>query len=223
MGARCCATCAKVATSAVSRPSVSPRGPCLPPIPTNSISRCSSAQADGIGIVGKRPTAKKGRFVRADRPHLSALRRATVFVSDLARAQRFYCEAFAMSLWFERSMTVQLIEGFPVGDPGSGGDMRFVILRGWDAQIGMIGLIEIKKPPLEARPDHRLRIGNAALVIETTDLDRCAAVIKAQGGQILRGPWDGRNIGDLTGTPVPARVLFATDPDGQFLEVFQRS
>jgi hypothetical protein len=116
-----------------------------------------------------------------------------------------------------------MVEGFPAGEPGRTGGMRFVILRGWDPQIGMVGLIEIKDPPLKPRSDHRLRAGTAALVIETTDIARVAAKIKELGGTVLRGPWDGRNIGDLTGTPFPAKVMFATDPDQQFLEVFQRS
>ncbi|MBM3503100.1 MAG: VOC family protein [Alphaproteobacteria bacterium] len=156
----------------------------------------------------------------ADTPHMSALRRATVFVQDLDRSIRFYSEAFAMSLWFRREMA--LVEGFPAGEPGQGGDMRFVILRGWDPQIGMIGLIEIKNPPLKPRTDYQLRQGTAALVVETTDMARTAAKVRELGGRVLRGPWDGRNIGDLTGTPFPAKVMFALDPDQQFLEVFQR-
>ena len=156
-----------------------------------------------------------------DIPHLSALRRATVFVQDLDRSIRFYSEVFGLSLWYRREMP--LVEGFPAGEPGQGGDMRFVILRGWDPQIGMIGLIEIKNPSLAPRADHRLRAGTAALVIETTDLARAATRIKELGGAVLRGPWDGRNIGDLAGTPFPAKVMFAADPDQQFLEVFQRA
>ena len=99
--------------------------------------------------------------------------------------------------------------------------MRFAILRGRDPLVGMIGLIEITGPPLDPNVSRRLGAGNAALVIETDDLDEVATKLVELGCTIVRAPTAGRNIGDALGNPVTAKVMFAFDPDGQFLEVFE--
>ena len=151
----------------------------------------------------------------------SVLRRATIFVRDLDAAVAFYSEAFGFERYYARDMDLSVIGDFPVGDEGRGGSMRFAIVRGLDPLLGMIGLIEICDPPLAAASDTRLRHGNVALVIETDDIDRAARVIADRGGRIVRPPTDGRNIGDADGQPFPAKVMFAFDPDGQFLEVFE--
>jgi predicted enzyme related to lactoylglutathione lyase len=100
--------------------------------------------------------------------------------------------------------------------------MRFVIVRGWDPQIGMLGLIEITEPPLSARADHRLRQGNIALVFETNDIERALAALVRLGGTVLRPLREGTNFGDLRANRIAARVVLAADPDGQYLEIFQR-
>ena len=118
-------------------------------------------------------------------------------------------------------MDLAVIADFPVGDEGREGSMRFAIVRGSDPLVGMIGLIEICDPPLPPSTDKRLRHGDAALVIETDDIARAARVIAERGGRIVRPPTEGRNMGDAAGEPFPANVMFAFDPDGQFLEVFE--
>ena len=55
---------------------------------------------------------------------------------------------------------------------------------------------------------------------EGTD-ELAARVMAAHGCRILRPPTEGRNIGDAAGQPFPAKVMFAFDPDGQILEVFE--
>ncbi|MSO66139.1 MAG: VOC family protein [Alphaproteobacteria bacterium] len=157
-----------------------------------------------------------------DASALSAVRRATIFVPNLQRALTFYARAFGFREWYRNDIDLGKLTDFPVGDPGRKGKALFVIMRGWDPQIGMLGLIEIQDPPLPIHKDRRLRAGQAALVIETSDIARCEQQIRELGGEIIRAPMDGRNIGSISGTPFPATVLFAWDPDGQFLEVFQR-
>ena len=151
----------------------------------------------------------------------SVLRRATIFVRDLDAAVAFYGEAFGFERHYARDMDLSVIADFPVGEEGRGGSMRFAIVRGSDPLVGMIGLIEICDPPLAPANDTRLRHGNAALVIETDNIARAARVIADRGGRIVRPPTDGRNMGDADGQPFPAKVMFAFDPDGQFLEVFE--
>lgn len=152
----------------------------------------------------------------------SVLRRATLFARDMDRAIAFYRSVFGLEIYIDREMPLSVVPRFPVGQVGRGGTMRFVMLRGWDPLIGMIGLIEVKDPPLkEPKASARLGLGNAALVLETRDIRAVAASIEPLGGSILMSPTEGRNLGDAEGNFVPALVMMATDPDGQFLEIFQ--
>jgi catechol 2,3-dioxygenase-like lactoylglutathione lyase family enzyme len=151
----------------------------------------------------------------------SVLRRATIFVRDLDAAVAFYSEAFGFERYYARDMDLSVIGDVPFGDEGRGGSMRFAIVRGLDPLLGMIGLIEICDPPLPPVAETRLRQGNAFLVIETDDIARAARVMAAHGCRIVRPPTEGRNIGDADGQPFPAKVMFAFDPDGQILEVFE--
>ena len=153
----------------------------------------------------------------------SVLRRATLFVRDMDRSIAFYGDVFGMEIYIDREMPLSVVPSFPVGPAGRGGAMRFVMMRGWDPLIGMIGLIEVKDPPLgdNPPPSGRLGYGNAALVLETRDVQAVATTIDSFGGSILMPPTEGRNLGDAEGNFIPALVMMATDPDGQFLEIFQ--
>ncbi len=152
----------------------------------------------------------------------SVLRRATLFVRDMDRAIAFYRGVFGLNIYIDREMPLSVVPAFPVGVEGRSGTMRFVMMRGWDPLIGMIGLIEVKDPPLKEPPGtSRLGYGNAALVLETRDAPAVAAAIESFGGSILMPPTEGRNLGDADGNFIPALVMMATDPDGQFLEIFQ--
>lgn len=154
--------------------------------------------------------------------HRSVLRRASLFVRNMDRSIDFYSQVFGFETYIDREMPLSVVPNFPVGAPGRGGTMRFVMLRGWDPLIGMIGLMQIQEPPLDdPQNDGRLGLDHAALVIETRDADAAAATLTELGGALLMPPTEGRNLGDAEGNFIPAKVFMATDPDGHFLEVFE--
>ncbi|NQV79828.1 MAG: VOC family protein [Alphaproteobacteria bacterium] len=152
----------------------------------------------------------------------SVLRRASLFVRDMDRAIAFYRGVFGLSLYIDREMPLSVVPSFPVGREGRGGTMRFVMMRGWDPLIGMIGLMEVKDPPLdEPQGTGRLGYGSIPLVLETRDAAAVAQSVETYGGSVLMTPTEGRNLGDAAGNFIPALVMMATDPDGHFLEIFQ--
>lgn len=112
---------------------------------------------------------------------------------------------------------------FPVGPVPHKGNGRFVILKGENALVGMLGLMEMRDPPLP-EPNHdikRLGIGSVALVLSTSDATAAAVAVKELGGTILMPVTEARNLGDENGDFVPAKLFMAQDPDGYFLEVFE--
>lgn len=153
----------------------------------------------------------------------SVLRRTTIFVRNMDRAVRFYSEVFGLAPYVDREIDMAAVSALPVGEPGRGGRMRFVVLKGTDPLIGMVGFLEVRDPPLADPhgPPERIGLGSAAMVLETRDINHVAAAIPRLGGRILMAPKAGRNLGDAAGNFIPAVVLMASDPDGQFLEVFQ--
>ena len=156
-------------------------------------------------------------------PTQSVLRRASLFVRDMERTLSFYGETFGLTPYVDRIIDLAIMPDLPLGQPGRGGSLRFVILKGWDPLIGMIGFMEPRDPPLEDPhgPPTRLGFNQPALVLETRDIGHVAAAIPRLGGRVLMAPKAGRNLGDAAGNFIPAQVMFATDPDGHFLEVFE--
>ncbi len=91
------------------------------------------------------------------------------------------------------------------------------------AMVGMVGLMEIRDPPLP-EPAHdvrRLGIGGVALVLSVADADAAAEAVIENGGTVLMPVTTARNLGDKDGGFVPAKLFMAQDPDGYFLEVFE--
>ena len=156
-------------------------------------------------------------------PTQSVLRRASLFVRDMERTLSFYGETFGLTPYVDRIIDLAILPDLPLGQPGRGGSLRFVILKGWDPLIGMIGFMEPRDPPLEDPhgPPTRLGFNQPALVLETRNIGHGAAAIPRLGGRVLMAPKAGRNLGDAAGNFIPAQVMFATDPDGHFLEVFE--
>jgi len=152
----------------------------------------------------------------------TVLRRASLFVRDMERTLRFYREVFGLETYIDRIIDLTILPDFPLGTPGRGGNMRFVILKGWDPLIGMLGFMEVCDPPL-SDPGLPERLGHAqpALVLETRDIAHIAATTPRAGGRVVMAPKTGRNLGDAAGNFIPAEVMFVRDPDGHFLEIFQ--
>lgn len=147
----------------------------------------------------------------------SVMRRTTLLVHDLERSARFY-EILGFTRWFVapegkvRAGSLP-VEGIRIGDPS-----RFVIMKGKDPYLGMIGLLQYGKPG--KAPGFRLRRGDPVLMIEIVDMAGVAARLAAAGFTIHKAPetthvksvddeWD-------------ASFMFAIDPDGHMLELTER-
>ena len=156
--------------------------------------------------------------------HNSAVvRRTTLLVRNLDRSLTFYERVFGLTRYTELEVDLDRVPFFPVGPEARTGNSGFVILRGENPLVGMIGLMEIRDPPLP-EPAHdvrRLGIGSAALVLSVVAADAAANAIEENGGTILMPVTTARNIGDEHGGFVPAKLFMAQDPDGYFLEVFE--
>jgi predicted enzyme related to lactoylglutathione lyase len=153
----------------------------------------------------------------------SVLRRATMLVRDLDRSLTFYKGVFGLTEYADLTVSMDRIPLFPVGPEPRGGEGRFVILKGENQIEAMVGLMEMRDPPLP-EPTHdikRLGIGSMALVLSTSDAAASAAAVERLGGTIVMPVSEGRNLGDADGNFIPVRLFMAQDPDGYFLEVFE--
>lgn len=149
------------------------------------------------------------------------LRRATIFVQDAEVSASFYSNVFAFSIYSDQHIVLR--EGSPVtvgatDDPRPG---RFITVKGRNPLAGMIGLISIEEPVENRLSDGRLGIGNAVLVIECEDIEHVVQSIESYGGAIVMELHDAENTGDEDGNKVPSHRLFAKDPDGYVLEIFE--
>ena len=152
------------------------------------------------------------------------LRRATLLVRDLDRSLAFYKSVFGLIPYAELDVDLDRVPFFPVGPEPRSGSSRFVILKGENPLVGMIGLMEIADPPLP-EPSHdvrRLGIGSIALVLSVSNAEASATAAEELGGTILMPVTTARNLGDEEGGFVPAKLFMAQDPDGYFLEVFEQ-
>lgn len=153
----------------------------------------------------------------------STLRRATLLVRDMDRSLAFYRGVFGLTDYAELVVDMDRVPLFPVGPEKHTGHGRFVILKGENALVGMLGLMEMRDPSLPD-PEHdvrRLGIGSVALVFSTSDASAAATAVDTFGGTILMPVTEARNLGDEKGDFIPAKLFMAQDPDGYFLEVFE--
>ena len=99
-------------------------------------------------------------------PNLPAfgLRRTTMIVRDVGASLAFYRDVMGMDLWYDQTMTVggQVL---PAGEAGA--SVRVAILKGADAAVGMLGLMEFLDPPITdpGPPRHDIRIRDAIFAV----------------------------------------------------------
>lgn len=151
----------------------------------------------------------------------NVLRRATILVRDAEKSAGFYQQAFGFTVYSDQKITLR--EGSPVavGDTDDPRPGRFITVKGRNPLAGMIGLISIEEPADDRLAGGRLGIGNVVLVLEVEDIDHASRKIEELGGSIVDPLHDAENTGDENGNKVPSRRIFARDPDGFVLEVFQ--
>jgi catechol 2,3-dioxygenase-like lactoylglutathione lyase family enzyme len=146
----------------------------------------------------------------------SVVRRTTLIVGNIESSIEFYRDVIGMELWLDLPGTVgdqSLPSEAPPGAPS-----RFVIMKGRDPWIGMIGLLQYGESETPAGPPAALVPGDAVLMMETADLDGIWARMQKSGTSIFRAPKASQVTG-ADGRRWSARFLFAFDPDGRMLEI----
>ncbi len=149
----------------------------------------------------------------------TVVRRTTLIVNDADASLAFYRDVLGFEVWLDLPGKVSeqsLPSTADVGDPS-----RFVIMKGKDPWIGMVGLLQYgsARPP----PEHPVRLepGDAVLMLETTELEVIYERMKTADVPILRPPKTSEVTG-AGGVKWTAKFLFAFDPDGHVLEINQR-
>lgn len=131
-----------------------------------------------------------------------------ICVSDSDRSRRFYEEA----LGFSYDREVDFSAPFDVLTETPGVDGHGVFMRKGDV---CIELISFRSPdvtgPAERRPMHQLGLTHMAIVID--NLEETANRIAELGGELLPHTRIDSAFGDM---------MFATDPDGVRLELWQK-
>jgi catechol 2,3-dioxygenase-like lactoylglutathione lyase family enzyme len=145
------------------------------------------------------------------------LRRATLLVHDVDASVAFYRDVLGFTVWLRRDGTSG--GDLPTGDP-IGTQSRFVIMKGRDPWLGMIGLLQYgaaKKAPKK----ESIGPGDVVLMIETNEIAKIHERLKTGGHPIVREP----RSSDITygdGSKATATFLFCFDPDGHVLELNER-
>lgn len=153
------------------------------------------------------------------------VRRTTLIVHDVEASIRFYRDVLGFELWLDNPGKVSassLPSRAKLGDPS-----RFVIMKGRQPWVGMIGLLQYgaaRQPPglRAATVPKRLNPGAAVLMIETQDLAGIHARMLKASTPIFRAP-ESSEVTGAGGARWTAKFLFAWDPDGHLLEINQRS
>ena len=150
------------------------------------------------------------------------MRRATLIVRDAERAIAFYRDVLGFSVWLEQRGTVSE-NSLPVDVP-AGSPSRFVIMKGRDPYVGMVGLLQYgEAQPAPSDTDaRRIRAGDTVLMIETDDIERVYAQALSGQAAIHRPPGDVVRIVSAEGNEWDARFMFVFDPDGNMVEVTER-
>ncbi len=166
-----------------------------------------------LGIPASAQTPAPSAF-----PQGTVMRRSTLLVHDIDKAVAFYRDAIGLSVWVENKGKSggDLPTGDPIGTPS-----HFVIMKGRDPWLGMVGLLQYGDRKTAPKKD-TIAPGDVVLMMETSDLAGIHERLKTGGYRILKEPKTSEiTFGD--GSRGSATFLFCMDPDGHVLEINQRS
>jgi catechol 2,3-dioxygenase-like lactoylglutathione lyase family enzyme len=147
----------------------------------------------------------------------TVMRRTTLLVHDIERSARFY-EILGFARWFVGPEGKVRKGGLPVQGVKVGDPSRFIIMKGKDPYLGMIGLLQYGKP--SQAPKFALRRGDPVLMIEIKDMDGVARRLTASGFVIHKAP-ETSHIKSVS-EEWDAKFMFVIDPDGHMLELTER-
>lgn len=149
------------------------------------------------------------------------LRRTTLIVKDMENSLRFYRDALGMRVVYDN--IIRTPRDAP-DDEAAKRSLRLVFVQANDDFVGIIGLIEYRKPvkqPPAAVPE-AFSIGTNVLLFNARDLDATFARAKAVPGvEILEAPVRTSYPGYAGGPVIPVRVSILRDPDGFTVELNQ--
>ena len=147
----------------------------------------------------------------------SALLRMTLVASDIERSKRFYSDVFGYTQRFDGDITTPSTQ--TLLSLGARDKARFVVLNGPTELAGKpvkatsIGLIQITRTPrlpVLAQPrGNRLASGQAMMAMQTSDMARVIAKLRALRAPIVAGPLvshDGRETEIVTQDPDGTRI-----------------
>jgi catechol 2,3-dioxygenase-like lactoylglutathione lyase family enzyme len=149
------------------------------------------------------------------------LRRTTLIVRDMENSLRFYRDALGLKVVYDNIIRTPRTAA---SDDAAQRSLRLVFVQANDDFIGIIGLIEYRKPVKQAPapvPD-AFSIGTNVLLFNATDLDRTFARARAVPGvSIVEEPVETTYPGYDGKPPIPVRVSTLRDPDGFTIELNQ--
>ena len=157
-----------------------------------------------------------------DRPRVPIdLRRTTLVVADLERSLAFYRDALGMRVAYDN--VIRTPRDAP-SDAAAERSLRLVFVEANDDYVGIIGLLEYRKPrklPPAERPA-AFSVGTPVLLFNTTDLEATFARARAVPGvEVVEGPVETFYPGYGGQGRIPVIVSTLRDPDGFTVELNQ--
>jgi len=159
--------------------------------------------------------------VAADPSEGIIVRRTTLLVHDADISVAFYRDILGFEVWYESEGTISGT-GLPVADAEVGEPTKFVIMKGNDPYMGMVGLLQYGNPKtherLTAKPE--MRAGDFILMIEIAGIDEVIDKLNERSHPIYKLPETSRikSVDDEW----DAKVMYVLDPDGHMIELTER-
>jgi catechol 2,3-dioxygenase-like lactoylglutathione lyase family enzyme len=146
------------------------------------------------------------------------LKRTTLIVRDAEKSADWYSNVFGMKRWLDTAFT---LGGIALAIGAAGDETHLVIMQCEDPNIGMLGLLQWIKPPLEMPPiPTKVTVGAPIFVIASDDSQGVFQRAKLSGVHIHSEPheWSFTGKDGITKTFLTTSFF---DLDGYFYEVNQ--
>ena len=174
----------------------------------------AAALAAMLSIASAAPVADEDR-VAID------LRRTTLIVRDIDRSLAFYRDALGMQVIYDNA--IRTPRDAP-DDASAERVSRLVFLRANDDYVGIIGLLQYKKParPAHSQGDEPFSTGSSVLLFNAQDLNTTFARARAVNGvRVLYEPRETQYPSYGGDGMIRVKVSVLTDPDGFVIELNQ--
>ncbi len=149
------------------------------------------------------------------------LRRTTLIVRDIDRSLAFYRDALGMQVIYDNA--IRTPRDAP-DDETAQRVSRLVFLRANDDYVGIVGLLQYKKPvrPAHHQGDEPFSTGSSVLLFNATDLEETFARARAVNGvRVLYEPRETQYPSYGGDGMIRVKVSVLTDPDGFVIELNQ--